>query len=180
ISSWRRRSGTRSWISRPTADGRTGGRAGAGAETCPDRCGAGVGSALVDEAELAAWGEQFARALPQDGRPVVVAPQSDLGTGKTTLVRAIARGLGVNDSVTSPTFALVHRYAGAPRSVWHVDAYRLKPGDDARDLGLDRMLSEDGIVLIEWPERLGAAAPPASYRLRLAYTGDLSRRKLEW
>lgn len=137
-----------------------------------------MGSALVDEAQLTAWGASFARAL---SRPAVVALSGELGTGKTTLARAIARGLGVSEGVTSPTFALVHRYEGAPSSVWHVDAYRLKPGDEVRDLGFERMLAdEDGVVLIEWPERLGAAAPPATYKIHLAYADQDGLRHLEW
>jgi tRNA threonylcarbamoyladenosine biosynthesis protein TsaE len=137
-----------------------------------------VGSALVDEVQLGAWGEAFARALR---RPAVVALSGELGAGKTTLVRAIARGLGVSDPVTSPTFALVHRYAGAPCPVWHVDAYRLKPDDEARDLGFDEMRKDPaGVILIEWPERLGVAAPAATHRIHLAYADQDGVRRLEW
>ena len=139
-----------------------------------------MGSALVDEALLEAWGESFARALR---RPAVVALSGELGTGKTTLVRAIARGLGVTDQVTSPTFALVHRYQGAEggAGVWHVDAYRLKKDDAARDLGLDEMLKDPaGVVLVEWPERLGAAAPAPTNRIHLTYADEDGLRHLEW
>ena len=82
-----------------------------------------MGGRRVAEAELARFGEAFARSL----RPppaVAVGIAGDLGAGKTTLVRAIARGLGVDEPVTSPTFALVHRYAGQGATVYHVDAYR--------------------------------------------------------
>ncbi len=131
----------------------------------------------VDEAALAAWGAAFARELRP---PVVVGVSGELGAGKTTLVRAIAAGLGVTESVTSPTFALVHRYTGRGVSVYHVDAYRLGPRDRARDLGLDDMLAEPGaVVLIEWPERLGAAAPALAHRIRLAHTGEAGTRELE-
>ena len=137
-----------------------------------------MGHALVDEAQLAAWGESFARALR---RPAVVALSGELGTGKTTLVRAIARGLGVTDQVTSPTFALVHRYEGAGAGVWHVDAYRMKKADAGRDLGVDEMLKDPaGVVLVEWPERLGAASPEPTHRIRLSYTVDDGVRRLEW
>ena len=127
---------------------------------------------LVDEAQLAAWGREFARTL---GPGAVVALSGELGAGKTTLVRAIAEGLGVQTSVTSPTFALVHRYDGAALPVWHVDAYRLKPGDDVRDLGLAE--ASGGVVLIEWPERLGAA-PRATHTVRLQHADDGSKRAL--
>lgn len=138
-----------------------------------------MGGRRVDEAALARFGEAFARSL----RPppsVAVGIAGELGTGKTTLVRAIARGLGVREPVTSPTFALVHRYAGMRTTVYHVDAYRLKPSDWAADLGLDDALAErDSVVLIEWPERLGRALPPLAHRIRLAYTEDDAIRELE-
>ncbi|MFI5206476.1 MAG: tRNA (adenosine(37)-N6)-threonylcarbamoyltransferase complex ATPase subunit type 1 TsaE [Gemmatimonadales bacterium] len=137
-----------------------------------------MGSARVDEEQLAAWGSSFARALR---RPAVVALSGELGAGKTTLVRAIAHGLGVEGPVTSPTFALVHRYEAAGIPVWHVDAYRLKPADDGRDLGFEEMAKEpQGVVLVEWPERLGAAAPEFTHRIHLAYTDSDGIRDLEW
>jgi tRNA threonylcarbamoyladenosine biosynthesis protein TsaE len=138
----------------------------------------GVASARVDEPQLAAWGEAFARTLT---RPAVIGLSGELGSGKTTLVRAIARGLGVQDLVTSPTFALVHRYEAAGRSVWHVDAYRIRREAEAGDLGFDEILADPGaVLLIEWPEKLGAAAPDLTHRIRLAYAGDDRVRLLEW
>ncbi|HTT67929.1 MAG TPA: tRNA (adenosine(37)-N6)-threonylcarbamoyltransferase complex ATPase subunit type 1 TsaE [Gemmatimonadales bacterium] len=131
----------------------------------------------VDEAALARFGEAFARRL----RPppaVVVTVAGELGAGKTTLVRAVARALGVTEPVTSPTFALVHRYAGATAAIYHVDAYRLRRAADAADLGLDDMLAEPSVVLIEWPERLGEALPPVDHRITLAYTDDPLMREL--
>jgi tRNA threonylcarbamoyladenosine biosynthesis protein TsaE len=126
----------------------------------------------VAEPELARLGAELAGAF-RPPPPVVVAITGDLGTGKTTLVRAIARALGVTEPVTSPTFALVHRYAGRATSVYHVDAYRLRRAADAADLGLDDMLAEpDSVVLIEWPERLGEALPAPTHRIALAYTDD--------
>ena len=137
-----------------------------------------MASARVAEQQLAQWGEEFGRALRP---PAVVALSGELGTGKTTLVRAIARGLGVKDPVTSPTFALVHRYEAGRASVWHVDAYPLRPGDDVRDLGLEEMARDaSGVVLLEWPERLGEAAPTPTHCIHLAYTGDDSICALEW
>ena len=138
-----------------------------------------MGGRRVDEAELARFGAEFARGL-RPPPPVVVAIGGELGAGKTTVVRAIARALGVTEPVTSPTFALVHRYAGAAATVDHVDAYRLRRAADAADLGLDDMLAErDSVVLIEWPERLGAALPPPQHRVRLAYADDPTIRLLE-
>ena len=128
-----------------------------------------MGAQRVDEAGLARFGADFALGL-RPPPPVVVAVAGDLGAGKTTLIRAIARGLGVTEPDTSPTFALVHRYAAPAATVYHVDAYRLRRAADAADLGLDDMLAEpNSIVLIEWPERLQEALPPLDHRIRLQY-----------
>ena len=138
-----------------------------------------MGGRRVDEAELGRFGAEFARGL-RPPPPVVVAIGGELGTGKTTLVRAIARALGVTEPVTSPTFALVHSYAGSATTIYHVDAYRLRRAADAADLGLDDMLAEpDSVVLIEWPERLGEGMPTASHRIKLAYDADPLMRLLE-
>jgi tRNA threonylcarbamoyladenosine biosynthesis protein TsaE len=135
-----------------------------------------VGSAIVTEGELAAWGASFAATL---GGPVVVGLSGELGAGKTTLVRAISAALGVTERVTSPTFALVHRYAGRDGPVYHVDAYRLRSTDEARDLGFEEMLREAGaVVLIEWPERLAGHGPALDHLIRLAYTGDPTLREV--
>jgi len=124
----------------------------------------------VDEAQMTAWGREFAATLEPGAR---VGLSGELGAGKTTLVRAIAAGLGVTQSVTSPTFALVHRYDGT-MPVWHVDAYRLRPEDDARDLGLDE--AADAVLLIEWPERLRDAR--LTHQVRLEPADDGRRREL--
>ena len=131
---------------------------------------------VLDEAGLAAWGAAFGRTLRP---PVVVGLSGGLGSGKTTLIRAIAAALGVTAPVTSPTFALVHRYDGAGCTVYHLDAYRIRRPEEARDLGLDDMLAEGGaVILIEWPERLGAALPALAHRIGLSYVGDDTLRRL--
>jgi tRNA threonylcarbamoyladenosine biosynthesis protein TsaE len=133
---------------------------------------------VVDEAGLLAWGRAFAASLRP---PVVVGLSGELGTGKTTLVRAIAGALGVTQPVTSPTFALVHRYDGRGVTVYHVDAYRLPRDDEARDLGVEDMVTDPvAVVLVEWPERLGTAAPRLDHHLRLAYGPDAATRDLAW
>lgn len=124
----------------------------------------------VAEEAMIAWGREFAGTLQPGDR---VGLSGELGAGKTTLVRAIAAGLGVTQSVTSPTFALVHRYDGRI-PVWHVDAYRLKAQDDVRDLGLDD--AGDAVVLIEWPERLSDAR--LTHRIELVPVDDGRAREL--
>jgi tRNA threonylcarbamoyladenosine biosynthesis protein TsaE len=115
------------------------------------------------------FGEALGRELTA---PTVVGLSGELGSGKTTLVQAICRGLRARVLATSPTYALVHHYEtpqGHP--VYHVDCYRLKSPEEARDLGFEDMMRERAIVLVEWPERAGAWLPPLDRHLRLSY-GD--------
>jgi len=131
---------------------------------------------LCREDELNRFGEELGRALRA---PAVIGLSGELGTGKTTLVQAICRGLGAHALATSPTYALVHHYDGAGTAVYHVDCYRLKAPDQARDLGFDDMVREGAIVLIEWPERAGPWAPPLDRHFRLSYGEDPDTRELE-
>lgn len=128
--------------------------------------------------ELRAWGERFGRQLTA---PALIALSGELGAGKTTLVQAIAKGLGVPDDVTSPTYALVHRYEGARGPVHHLDLYRLKSPHELVQLGWDELVSGDDIVLVEWPERAGNELPGYARWLTLSHLdarGDV--RRLAW
>jgi tRNA threonylcarbamoyladenosine biosynthesis protein TsaE len=104
----------------------------------------------ADEAATGEVGEALARTLrPGD----VVLLYGDLGAGKTAFVRGLARGVGANpDDVSSPTFTIVQEYTGASATLYHVDLYRLEPAE-IDDLGLEDLVSGDGIVAIEWAER---------------------------
>jgi tRNA threonylcarbamoyladenosine biosynthesis protein TsaE len=137
---------------------------------------AGKGHLALSRAELIAWGERFGRVA---SAPLVVAISGELGAGKTTLVQAICRGYGVTEDVTSPTFALVHRYA-APRSpVYHLDLYRLESPDELRNIGWDELLGEDALILIEWPERAADHVPRDHVPVSLQHLpGDETRRVL--
>jgi tRNA threonylcarbamoyladenosine biosynthesis protein TsaE len=109
----------------------------------------------------------------------VVALEGELGAGKTTLVQAIARGLGVTEPASSPTYALVHRYAGRRGPVFHLDCYRLRSPAEAADLDWEGLLTEGDAVLVEWPERAGAWLPPPTRRYRLHHLDDPALRGLE-
>ena len=121
-------------------------------------------------AELEARGVAIGRALHA---PALVTLMGDLGAGKTTLVQAICRGLGVTESVTSPTFALIHEYSAPAARVVHCDLYRLETDADVASLGLDDMLGDpSAIVLVEWPERAGALLDGPTLSLMLAHVPD--------
>lgn len=130
----------------------------------------------LTEAELVSEGEALGRSLPPGS---VLLLEGELGAGKTTLVRAIARGLGVEAAATSPTYALVHRYRGRRGPVFHLDCYRLRQPEEAADLDWEGLLGEGDAVLIEWPERAGAWVPEPTIRLRLHHLADPGRRGLE-
>ena len=97
----------------------------------------------------------------------VIALYGNLGAGKTTLSRGILRGLGVAGDVASPTFPIVQPYEDLEPPVWHVDLYRIEDPSELGELALDEARS-DAALLIEWPERLGAALWPDALKLRLA------------
>jgi tRNA threonylcarbamoyladenosine biosynthesis protein TsaE len=127
--------------------------------------------------ELSRFGEALGRGL---AAPAVIGLSGNLGTGKTTLVQAICRGLGARAPATSPTYALVHRYETARGwPVYHVDCYRLKSPEEARDVGFEDMERERAIVLIEWPERAGVWAPALDRHILLAHDPDPAVRVLE-
>lgn len=123
-----------------------------------------------------AEGEELGRTLPPGA---VLAFEGDLGAGKTTFVQAIVRGLGVDTAATSPTYALVHRYAGPRGPVFHLDCYRLRDPEEAADLDWEGLLGEGDAVLIEWPERAGPWVPEPTMRFRLSHLNDPGRRGLE-
>ena len=138
----------------------------------------------LDADELSRFGEALGRSL-RAAPATVIGFSGELGTGKTTLVQAICRGLGAAVPATSPTYALVHHYRAGERAVYHVDCYRLKTPGEARDLGFEDIMRDRGtggsgaIVLIEWPERAGSWAPPLDQHFRLAYDADAGHRVLE-
>ena len=87
--------------------------------------------------------------------PKLILLRGDLGAGKTTLVKGIAQGFEAaeEDEVTSPTFTLVHEYRGPRVSVYHLDLYRIETERELATLGLEDMLTETSVVLIEWGEK---------------------------
>ncbi len=126
----------------------------------------------ASEEETIASGESLGRSLHAGD---VVLLFGDLGAGKTAFVRGLAQGVGANpEDVSSPTFTLVQEYAGTSVTLYHVDLYRLDPGE-IDDLGLEDLISADGIVAIEWAERW-RGRPDDAIEVRLEDVGDEQRR----
>lgn len=108
----------------------------------------------------------------------VVTLSGELGAGKTTFISGLSRGWGSSDQVTSPTFVLVNEYRRPDGlRLWHLDAYRLASGQEALDLGLDDLLAADGLMVIEWPERIADVLPAECLKVHLGWV-DHSRRSL--
>jgi tRNA threonylcarbamoyladenosine biosynthesis protein TsaE len=110
--------------------------------------------------------------------PAVFLLQGDLGVGKTVFAKGIGAGLDIDPAeVNSPTFTIVNQHDGRMR-LYHVDLYRIEGGvNEAYDLGLEEMLNDPaGVVVIEWPERLGAFAISSAYRITISDLGGDERR----
>ncbi len=130
----------------------------------------------VSQAELEAEGETLGRSLPPG---TLLTFEGDLGAGKTTFIKAIARGLGVRGGASSPTYALVHRYQGRRGPVFHLDCFRLRAPEEAADLDWEGLLHDGDAILVEWPERAGPWLPRPVRRFRLHHLADPDRRGLE-
>jgi tRNA threonylcarbamoyladenosine biosynthesis protein TsaE len=132
-----------------------------------------TGSAHLAGSEHAT--QEIARQIAATLRPGdVLLLSGDLGAGKTTFVRGLAEGLGIDPGeVSSPTFTLVHEYRGGRLTLYHADFYRLEKGG-TDDLGLEEC-GVDGVLAIEWPNRLEHEMPGAM-RVTLEVVDDSTRR----
>ena len=136
---------------------------------------ASSGKSALTEAELVDWGTRFGRQISP---PLVITIDGDLGTGKTTLARAICAGFGVRDEVTSPTFAIVHVYDAPRAPVYHLDLYRLEGQRDLQNIGWDDIMQSDAVVLIEWPDRAGNLIPADHLPIQLRYADDAPEKRV--
>ena len=104
--------------------------------------------------ETEALGQKLGQKLPAG---TVIAYRGDLGAGKTAFTRGLARGLGITDPVTSPTYTIVNEYLGGSVPLFHFDMYRLHSADDLFDIGWDDYLERQGICAVEWSENVEEA-----------------------
>lgn len=137
---------------------------------------AAEGRLALTEPELVDWGVRLGRQIVP---PLVITLDGDLGAGKTTLARAICTGFGVQDDVTSPTFAIVHVYEAPKSPVYHIDLYRLDGPRDLQNIGWDDLVQSDALLLIEWPGRAGELLPIDHLPIQLRHVeADPDRRVL--
>lgn len=133
---------------------------------------------FADEASLTAAARAVAAAWHDGGlAPLIVALRGDLGSGKTTWVRAMLRGLGHDGRVPSPTYTLVEPYDVGGLEVLHLDLYRLAGDDELENLGMRDWLADSRLwLLVEWPDRAPSLAALADLSLELAVAGAAARR----
>ncbi|MBQ1489659.1 MAG: tRNA (adenosine(37)-N6)-threonylcarbamoyltransferase complex ATPase subunit type 1 TsaE [Eubacterium sp.] len=111
---------------------------------------------IHSEEETRAFGHELARRA-QPG--CILALIGDLGTGKTTLTRYIAEGLGVTEPVTSPTFTIVKEYRSGRLPLYHFDVYRLSDGEELFQTGAEEYFDAGGVCVIEWADRIAEVLP---------------------
>ena len=124
------------------------------------------------ESETEAIGAAFARDLPGG---TVVAMYGDLGAGKTAFVRGMARGMGIDCRVSSPTFTIVNEYLGK-RELIHFDMYRLSSADELFDIGWEDYLARGAVCAVEWSENVRDAFWGDEIVVRIEKTGENERR----
>lgn len=126
------------------------------------------------EEELEKAGEELGKSLSESKKPQVLALVGELGAGKTAFTRGVARGLGVEETPTSPTFVLAKQYAVPEnRTLWHIDAYRLMSGEDMETFDFKNLVtSPDIIAVVEWADRIKDAIPDHAHWLYFAHHGE--------
>lgn len=119
---------------------------------------------------------EFANSIiPSD----MVALFGGLGVGKTAFCRGFAKGLGYDGEVTSPTFAIVHEYAGGRLNIYHFDMYRIESFDELYSTGYFEYLESGGVVITEWSENIENVLPKRYYRIEISNPEQNDKRKIE-
>ena len=120
--------------------------------------------------------EAVALALGETLQPgTILAYRGDLGAGKTAFTRGLARGLGYQEPVTSPTYTIVNEYLGGRLPLFHFDMYRLASSDDLWDIGWEDYLDRGGVCAVEWSENV-ADALEGAVTITIEKLGETSRR----
>lgn len=120
--------------------------------------------------ETVSFGEQYAKTLRAGD---VVLLDGEMGAGKTLFAKGVAKGLGIDDEILSPTYAYMNDYYG---KLYHYDCYRLENGAQAEALGLCDYFYADGVCLIEWAENIRSVLPRNTKKVTITKTGEEARR----
>ncbi|WP_374723941.1 tRNA (adenosine(37)-N6)-threonylcarbamoyltransferase complex ATPase subunit type 1 TsaE [Calidifontibacillus erzurumensis] len=117
----------------------------------------------------------FAMKLAKKLRPgSVITLEGDLGAGKTTFTKGLARGLGVKRTVNSPTFTIIKEYTDGFIPLFHMDVYRLEESDE--DLGFDEYFHGDGVTVVEWAQFIEDQLPPELLQISIKYENEQERK----
>lgn len=127
------------------------------------------------EQDLEEFASRFAHDIP---RPLVIWLEGDLGVGKTTFARGLIHALGYTGRVKSPTYGLLEHYPLESLQVLHMDIYRIADPGELEFLGVEDLLDDRTILLIEWPEKGGSWLPKADFIFKFAYAAE--GRSLHW
>ena len=120
------------------------------------------------------FGKSVARAVEKGA---VISLVGDLGAGKTTFTKGVARGLGIMDNVTSPTFTILNEYTGEEKRLYHFDFYRIEDPDELVELGFeDYFPSADGLTIVEWVEKAPSVLPKKFYQITFKKIDDDKRK----
>ena len=123
-------------------------------------------------AETRELGKRLAEKL-QAGDVILL--EGDLGAGKSEFARGTAAGLGVQETVTSPSFTILNVYESGRLPLYHFDWYRLESSEELYELGMDEYLGGDGAAVVEWPGRCPDAVPEGAVRIRMTAAGENER-----
>jgi len=128
---------------------------------------------IHDESDTKVFGKELAGKLrPGD----IVALTGDLGTGKTTLTKYIAEGLGITEIITSPTFTIVQEYTGGRLPLYHFDVYRIGDPDEMYELGYEEYFFGRGVCVVEWADMIPELIPEGSIWIRIEYGASEDER----
>lgn len=108
----------------------------------------------------------------------VIALNGDLGTGKTTLTKYIAEGLGIKETISSPTFTIVKEYRTGRVPLFHFDLYRIGDEEEFEDIGLDEFLFAGGVCVIEWPDAAAGVLPENAIAVNITYGATEQERNI--
>ena len=125
--------------------------------------------------ETLALGEAMGRQISQG---LAMALKGDLGAGKTTFVKGLAKGLGVSEDyyITSPTFTIINEYPAPPLTLYHLDLYRLSSADELDYIGFDDIVDDNHVIVVEWPDILRDISFPFDIEIRFEFDEHYNRR----
>lgn len=121
---------------------------------------------IKNESETEAFGIELAKTLNAGD---IVALIGDLGTGKTALTRYIAKGLGINERINSPTFTIVKEYAEGRLPLYHFDVYRVSDADELFNIGIDDYFFGEGVCVVEWADLISDILPENTKYINIEY-----------